>query len=81
MQFCGADMSEKKDNGNDDLPEWAKWLRRQLNGVNFVIAGLVVVAGTIAALWASIPDLNFAPDCNDYANLEPHQQEECETDG
>lgn len=66
------------DEEHNEIPDWAKWLRRQLNGLNIVIAGVVVIAGTLAALWDYIPVIYKKTDCENYVNLEPHQQEECD---
>ena len=59
----------------EDLPDWAKWLRRQLNGLNLVIGGLVIVVVSVLALVDELPRFTGEIDCSNPKT--PQEWSEC----
>ncbi len=58
-----AEAKTPKPDPEKDLPAWAMWLRRQLNGVNLVIGGIAIVVATGWAFYANFPSFTSKLDC------------------
>ena len=61
-----------------DLPNWARIVRRQFNGISLVIGGLALVVVAVLGLWDKVPDWPSGLDCSDYSNLSTEEIEECQ---
>ena len=78
LEEQAGELVEPTNTSNENaLPSWAVWIRRQLNGINLVAAGLVILIGTLVVLLGYIPSPLDRPDCSDRLKLSARQLMNC----